>query len=351
MSEIKTETIQTMQWIDDHLKILDQTFLPGRVVYTELKDVGHVWEAIKKMRVRGAPAIGIVAGYGFYLGIRDLPETNFNSFWIEAKRIADYLESSRPTAVNLSWAIKRLKNTVYANRKMPIDDIKKHILKIAKTIHEEDRRICQLIGLNGQEVVGQETRILTHCNTGGLATSQFGTALSVIYHAHKNNKNLHIWVDETRPLLQGARLTAWELSQAGIPMSLIVDSAAGSLMRAGKVDLVIVGADRITANGDTANKIGTYSLAVLAKAHGIPFYIAAPISTIDMDLQDGNDIVIEERDSEEIRKIGSKLLTPGDVNVYNPAFDVTPNEYITGIITEKGIVKPDFSKNLPKLFS
>lgn len=351
MSEIKTESIQSIQWEKDHLKILDQTFLPRRVVYTELKDVGRVWEAIKKMRVRGAPAIGIVAGYGFYLGIRELPETNFNSFWIEAQRIADYLEGARPTAVNLSWALKRLKNTVYANREKPIYEIKDHIIKIAKTIHEEDRRICQKIGLNGQSLIKSKARILTHCNTGGLATSQYGTALSVIYHAHEEGKEIHVWVDETRPLLQGARLTAWELTQAGIPMSLIVDSAAGSLMRAGKVDLIIVGADRITSNGDAANKIGTFTLSVLAREHNVPFYIAAPLSTIDMELKNGDDIVIEERDPDEIRRIGSTILTPREADVYNPAFDITPNSYITGIITEKGIVKPDYSRNLPKLFS
>lgn len=351
MSEIKTETVQSIQWTKNKLKILDQTFLPGRVVYTELKDVGRVWEAIKKLRVRGAPAIGIVAGYGFYMGIRELPETNFNSFWIEAQRIADYLDSSRPTAVNLSWAIKRLLNTVYANKEMSIPEIKEHILKVAKTIHEEDRRICQQIGTVGKKLIGSDAQILTHCNTGGLATSQYGTALSVIYFAHQEGKNIHVWVDETRPLLQGARLTAWELTHAGIPMSLIVDSTAGSLMKAGKVDLVIVGADRITANGDTANKIGTYSLSVLAKAHKVPFYVAAPLSTIDMDLKTGDDIVIEERETTEIRRIGSTLLAPNEADIFNPAFDVTPHDNITAIITEKGIVKPDYRKNLSSLFS
>lgn len=351
MSDPKEEIIQTIEWRDDHLRIIDQTFLPRRTVFTDLKDVGRVWEAIKKLRVRGAPAIGIAAAYGFYLGIKDLPEQRFNSFWIEVERISDYLESSRPTAVNLSWALNRLKNTVYANKDKSIPEIKDHILKIAKTIHDEDRRICKMIGLNGRDLIANNAKVLTHCNAGGLATSQYGTALSVIYHASEAGKNIKVWVDETRPLLQGARLTSWELERAGIPMSLITDSTAGYLMSMGKVDLIIVGADRVAANGDTANKIGTYSLSVLAKEHKIPFYVALPLSTFDIELNNGSKIPIEERDPEEIRKIGNTQIAPDKIEVFNPAFDVTPHENITAFVTEAGIIRPDFKTNIQKLFS
>lgn len=351
MADQNPETIQSIEWKENHLRIIDQTFLPKRTVYIDLNDVGRVWEAIKKLRVRGAPAIGIAAAYGFYLGIKDLPEQHFNSFWIEVERIADYLASSRPTAVNLNWALNRLKNTVYANKEKSIPEIKEHILKIAKTIHDEDKRICKLIGQNGQELIGPESRILTHCNTGSLATGQYGTALSVIYHAHEAGKKIHVWVDETRPLLQGARLTAWELERAGIEMSLITDSTAGYLMSQKKVDLVIVGADRVASNGDTANKIGTYSLSVLAKEHNIPFYVALPLSTFDINLENGAGIPIEERDADEIRKIANNHIAPEKVDVYNPAFDVTPADNITAFVTEAGIIRPDYKKNIRSLFS
>ncbi|HKJ46114.1 MAG TPA: S-methyl-5-thioribose-1-phosphate isomerase [Balneolales bacterium] len=349
MSSDRNHAIQSIEWLEDHLHIIDQTFLPKRLVYTDLRDVGRVWEAIKKLRVRGAPAIGIAAAYGFYLGIKDLSEQNFNSFWVEVERIAEYLNSSRPTAVNLSWALTRLKNTIYANKEKPVSEIKERVLKVAITIHEEDKRTCKQIGVKGQEIIKDGNHILTHCNTGSLATGQYGTALSVIYHAHKKNKKIHVWVDETRPLLQGARLTTWELDRAAIPMSLITDSTAGYLMKLGKVDLVIVGADRVVANGDTANKIGTYSLAVLAKEHEIPFYVALPLSTIDISLENGDQIPIEERDHDEIRKIGNTLIAPEKVETFNPAFDITPNELITGFVTEKGIIYPDYKEKFKKL--
>ncbi len=350
-TEQNKPAVQSLEWRGDHLRILDQTFLPSRTVFSDLRDVGRVWDAIKKLRVRGAPAIGIAASYGFYMGLKDVPDENFSSFWIEVQRIADYLGSSRPTAVNLFWALERIKNSIFAMKDKPIAEIKEHVLKIAKTIHDEDRRVCKQIGLNGQSLVGKKAIILTHCNTGSLATSEFGTALSVIYHAHQAEKNIHVWVDETRPLLQGARLTAWELSQAEIPMALITDSMAGFLMKQGKVDLIIVGTDRVAANGDMANKIGTYSLAVLAKAHQIPFYVAAPLSSMDMSLESGDLIPIEERDGREIYEIGGTKIAPDRIPTYNPAFDVTPAEYITAFITEKGIIKPDYSKNLKALFA
>jgi methylthioribose-1-phosphate isomerase len=342
---------QSITWNDDHITIIDQTYLPEREVYVDLTTEGQVWDAIKKMKVRGAPAIGITGAYGLYLGLRNAPETSFDSFYNEADRISEYLNSARPTAVNLSWALKRLNATIFAVKDKPISEIKQIILDTAKTIHSEDRRLCKSIGENGLELIPDDARILTHCNTGGLATGEFGTAFSVILHAHHAGKLKQVWVDETRPLLQGSRLTTWELQKAEIPFHLNVDSAAAFLMQQGKVDLVVLGADRITKNGDTANKIGTYSLAVLADAHNIPFYVAAPYSTIDMDLETGSEIEIEQRDAEEVTNFGNKQTAPDKVDVYNPAFDVTPNRLITAIITEKGVIKPNYKTNFEKLFS
>lgn len=343
-------SFQSIKWEKDHVVVLDQTFLPDREVYIDLNSSGQVWEAIKKLRVRGAPAIGITGAYGFYLGIKELPESNFQSFESEFNRVADYLNSSRPTAVNLSWALKRIKTTLFSQREKPISELKEIALQTAKTIHNEDRRLCKAIGEAGADIVPDGAQILTHCNTGGLATGEFGTAFSVILHAHQKGKLNKVWVDETRPLLQGSRLTTWELQKADIPFELNVDSAAAFLMQQGMVDLVITGADRITKNGDTANKIGTYSLAVLAHHHKIPFYIAAPYSTIDMELSGGDEIDIELRDADEVTHFGNKKTAPDKTKVYNPAFDITPSELITGFITEKGIIEPDFEKNFEKLF-
>ncbi|HEX6981674.1 MAG TPA: S-methyl-5-thioribose-1-phosphate isomerase [Balneolaceae bacterium] len=342
--------IQSIEWRDDHVRIIDQTYLPKREVYTDIRDVGRMWESIKKLRVRGAPAIGIAAGYGFYLGIKDLPENSFQSFWVEVKRVAEYLETARPTAINLKWALDRIKSTVQAHKDKDISEIKEIILKTAQTIHDEDKRVCKKIGENGIELVKKKAKILTHCNTGSLATGQYGTALSVIFHAHERGNKVQVWVDETRPLLQGARLTSWELMNAGIPMKLITDSAAGALMQSGEVDLVIVGADRITANGDTANKIGTYPLAVLANENDIPFYVAAPLSTVDMKLENGNNIPLEEREGDEITHFNGSHVAPKKAETYNPAFDVTPYKFITAFITEKGIIEPPFDKGFKELF-
>jgi len=341
---------QSITWNDDRVTIIDQTYLPEREVFIDLNSAGQVWDAIKKMKVRGAPAIGITGAYGLYLGVKGLKESSFDSFYNEADRISEYLNSARPTAVNLSWALKRLMATIYAAKEKPIEEIKEIVLKTAVTIHNEDRRLCKAIGENGLELIPDNAKILTHCNTGGLATGEFGTAFSVILHAHHAGKLKQVWVDETRPLLQGSRLTAWELQKAEIPFNLNVDSAAAFLMQQGKVDLVILGADRITKNGDTANKIGTYSLAVLANAHNIPFYVAAPYSTIDMDMETGNDIEIEQRDAEEVTNFGNKQTAPDKVDVYNPAFDVTPNDLITAIITEKGVIKPNYKTNFEMMF-
>jgi len=350
MEEQQYNTINAIEWRGDHVRILDQTFLPGRTVFSDIRDVGRMWEAIKKLRVRGAPAIGIAAAYGLYLGVRELHENNYSSFEIEVKRISEYLNSARPTAVNLSWALHRIQSTLHAHRNESIAELKNRVLKTAQTIHDEDKRVCKSIGINGVELVGKKARILTHCNTGALATGQYGTALSVIYHAHEAGKKIHVWVDETRPLLQGARLTAWELQRANIPMKLVTDSMAGHLMYTGKVDMVIVGTDRVAANGDMANKIGTYSLAVLARHHKIPFYVATPASNIDLQIAHGGDIPIEERDPREITTIGSSEIAPAKVEVYNPAFDITPAELITAYITEKGIIRPAFPENLKKAF-
>ncbi len=343
MNETPDTAISSIEWCDTHVRILDQTFLPARTVYSDIRDVGRMWEAIKSLRVRGAPAIGIAAAYGFYLGIRELPETKFPSFMVEVNRIGDYLISARPTAINLPWAIERLKNTINAHKTDSIQEIKDRVLRVAQTIHEEDKRMCRQIGLHAQELIPAKANILTHCNTGGLATGQYGTALSAIYHAHKAEKNIHVWVNETRPLLQGARLTAWELNKMEIPFHLITDSMGPALMRQGKVDLVIVGTDRVTANGDMANKIGSYMLAVACKHHGIPFYVAAPSSSIDPTIDTGADIPIEERDGKEITTIGQTDIAPAKIPVYNPAFDVTPAELITAYITEKGILRPPYS--------
>ncbi|MDZ7690123.1 MAG: S-methyl-5-thioribose-1-phosphate isomerase [Balneolaceae bacterium] len=350
MGDSSEAAVQSIEWRDDHVRILDQTYLPNREVYSDIEDVGRIWEAIKQLRVRGAPAIGIAASYGFYLGIKDLPESSFDSFWVEVERIADYLETARPTAVNLKWALNRLKNTIQAHKDKDISEIKDIVLKTAKTIHDEDKRINKKIGEIGTELIQAEDKILTHCNTGSLATGQYGTALSVIFHSHQAEKNIHVWVGETRPLLQGARLTSWELMNVEIPMKLITDSMAGSLMQQGKVDKILVGADRVAANGDTANKIGTYSLAVLAKEHDIPFYVAVPLSTIDMDIENGGEIPIEEREGEEIASFNGSQVAPDKVETYNPAFDVTPHRFITGFITEKGIIKPNFKEEFEKLF-
>lgn len=340
------QAIQSIEWRSDHVRLIDQTFLPSRTVFLDIRDVGRMWEAIKSLRVRGAPAIGIAAAYGLYLGIKDLPDHTYQSFEVELNRVCDYLAGSRPTAVNLMWALDRIKKTVHAHREEPIADIKIRILKTAQTIHDEDKRMCKMIGLNGVELIPQGANVLTHCNTGGLATGQYGTALSVIYHAHEMGKNIHVWVDETRPLLQGARLTAWELMRAGVPMHLVTDSMAGHLMSTGKVDVIIVGTDRVAANGDMANKIGTYSLAVLAKHHGIPFYVATPASTVDLNIGSGQQIPIEERDPKEVSSFGGHETAPHKVPVYNPAFDVTPAALISAYITEKGIIRPPFDSAL-----
>lgn len=347
----KNDLYQSIEWRDGSLYIIDQTKLPAEEIVIELETAEQVWDAIRQLKVRGAPAIGIAGAYGFYLGIRDFKGETLDSIMQEGRRLSDYLNSSRPTAVNLSWALNHILEILNDQKGSSIPELKKQILKAAVSIHDEDRQLCKQIGENGKELVPDSANILTHCNTGGLATGQYGTAFSVIFHAHQQGKVKQVWVDETRPLLQGARLTTWELQKASIPHSLIVDSAAGFLMSRGKVDMVITGADRIAKNGDTANKIGTYMLSVLAKEHGIPFFIAASYSTLDMDIDNGLQIEIELRDEDEVLAFDHQTSTPSGTRAYNPAFDITPHQNISAIITEKGILYPEYESSIRKLFS
>ncbi|MEE8637628.1 MAG: S-methyl-5-thioribose-1-phosphate isomerase [Candidatus Margulisiibacteriota bacterium] len=321
--------MNTIAWKNGKVRIIDQTKLPHKLSFLYLKTVDQVVKAIKAMKIRGAPAIAVAAAFGCVLGASSL------------KRTAQKLLDSRPTAVNIKWAVERMKKIAKAGRGLRGPELKKLLLKEALKIAEEDIETNKMIGRNGAKIIRNGMRILTLCNTGALATVDYGTALGVISAAHKSRTKLHVYVAETRPRLQGARLTAWELKRLRIPFTLITDNMIGTLMQKEEIDLVIVGADRIAGNGDTANKIGTYSAAVLAKAHGIPFYVAAPISTVDLNIWSGEEIVIEERNPDEVTMIGKEQIAPKGIKVANPAFDVTPAEYIKGIITEKGIYKPE----------
>ncbi len=346
----KVETIQWQGDTDGHLKLIDQTKLPNEMLVIDCSDVETVWEAIKLLRVRGAPAIGIAAAYGVVVGLQTVDNTTEDAFFARLDEVVTYLAGSRPTAVNLFWALERIKKkAVSLKGQGSVGDVRKALLEEAKLIHDEDRAMCHSIGEHGANLLTGVSGVLTHCNAGGLATAEYGTALSVFFTAQDNGHKLHVYVDETRPLLQGARLTAWELMQRGIDATLICDSMAAQVMREGRVQAVVTGADRIAFNGDSANKIGTYSIAVLAKAHGIPFYIAAPSSTFDFSIENGDQIPIEERGSEEITHGFGRQTAPDGVSVYNPAFDVTPAEYIEAIITEKGVINPVNKDNIAKL--
>lgn len=342
--------IQSVRYDNGKLYILDQTKLPQVTEFLEITTIEDVWQAIKQLKVRGAPAIGIAAAYGLMLGIIHAPEENFDAFYTSFKRHADYLGSSRPTAVNLFWALIRMENKAKQFRDRPVAEIKHLLAEEAHMIREEDEQVCNSIGEHALTLFSDGMSVLTHCNAGGIATARYGTALAPIYLAKERGLDIKVFADETRPLLQGARLTAWELMQAGIDVTLITDSMAAMVMQQGKVQAVIVGCDRVAANGDVANKIGTYGVALLAKAHNIPFYVAAPLSTIDMETATGSDIPIEERAAEEITAGFGVPTAPEGVKVYNPAFDVTPHHLITAIITEKGIMHGHYSEQLPKLF-
>ena len=332
--------------------LVDQTQLPVQMELLDCGDVETVWEAIKMLRVRGAPAIGIAAAYGICLGLQSAGDSNLGALRNRLAETADYLATSRPTAVNLFWALDRMRHVANS---LPAgvsgEDFRRQLLQEAKKIHEEDRSICRAIGRHGVELLRAGAGVLTHCNAGGLATSEYGTALSVFFTAQDQGKPIHVFVDETRPLLQGARLTAWELSRRGIPATLICDSMAAQVMKEGRIQAVITGADRVAANGDSANKIGTYSVAVLAHAHDIPFYIAAPISTFDLTLPDGDGIPIEQRMSEEITHGFGRQTAPDEIEVYNPAFDVTPARLIKAIITENGIIDPVTPEQIRRVVS
>lgn len=336
-------------WENGVLKLLDQTKLPIEIKYVECKTYQEVAHAIKTMVVRGAPAIGATAAYGIVMGAAEYLGDDKEDFLPHMVKVAEELKSTRPTAVNLFWAIQKMLTRLETASGFTIAEIKQQLEREANAIFDDDIAMNKRIGRFGNELVPQNARILTHCNAGALATAGYGTALGVIRAAQEAGKNIAVYADETRPLLQGARLTAWELMQDNIPVTLITDNMAGYLMRKGMIDFIVVGADRITANGDVANKIGTYSVAVLAKEHGIPFYVAAPVSTIDMSLATGDEIPIEERAIEEVTTCFGQQTAPTGVKVFNPAFDVTPNKLIKGIITDRGVIKAPYIDNLRKI--
>ena len=333
--------VPTVEWKDGAVRLLDQSRLPRAVEFLTCRDYLAVAGAIRELKVRGAPAIGVTAALGVALGAQSVNVTDYPAFAEAVLTICDHLAGTRPTAVNLFWAIERMKRKLESLRSQPVGAIKKALITEAQAILDEDIALCKAMGQHGAELIKDGQTVLTHCNAGALATAGYGTALGVIRAAWAQGKKIQVIADETRPVLQGARLTAWELMQDNIPVTLITDNMAGALMRQGKIHLCVVGADRIAANGDVANKIGTYSVAVLAKAHGIPFYVAAPYSTIDLKTKSGADIPIEQRNPLEVTSIhGSHPIAPDGVAVYNPAFDVTPAELISGIITERGVFKP-----------
>ncbi|AVX20471.1 methylthioribose-1-phosphate isomerase [Carboxydocella sporoproducens DSM 16521] len=342
--------MESLRWREGILEILDQTRLPLTIEYVQSSDYLAVANAIKSMQVRGAPAIGSAAAFGYAMGAREHQNLPREQFLAEMQEVKQVLASTRPTAVNLFWALDRMEKKLLEVSHLQPAEIADILLEEAKAIHQEDLELNRRMGEYGQQLIPSGARILTHCNAGALATAGFGTALGVIRAAHAAGKQVQVYADETRPLLQGARLTAFELMQDGIPVTLITDNMAGYLMRRGMVDLVIVGADRITANGDVANKIGTYGLAVLAKENKIPFYVAAPYSTVDLTLASGDDIPIEERDPREITHICGQRIAPEGVKVFNPAFDITPNYLIDAIITEKGIIRKPYKVNLQKTY-
>ncbi|WP_414575402.1 S-methyl-5-thioribose-1-phosphate isomerase [Anabaena sp. CCY 9402-a] len=337
-----TNPIYPVIWQNDSVLLIDQTRLPNEYAVVEIHSSEDMARAIKTMIVRGAPAIGVAAAYGMYLRAREIATSDRLEFLAQLEQVADLLRATRPTAVNLFWAISQMMKIAYATPGT-VTDIQQVLLQTAQAINAEDLQTCQAIGDHGLQLLPttpEKLTLLTHCNAGALATAGYGTALGVVRSAWREGRLARLFADETRPRLQGAKLTAWEAVQEGIPVTVITDNMAAHCMQQGLIHAVVVGADRIAANGDTANKIGTYSLAIVAKAHNIPFFVAAPLSTIDFELSDGNQIPIEERNPEEIYQVGDTILTPSGVEFYNPAFDVTPANLITAIITEKGAFAP-----------
>ncbi len=333
---------ESLQWNGESLKILDQTKLPTEIYYFDATTLLDVREAIVKLQVRGAPAIGLAAAYGLYLGVRELETEQIDEFHQQARVLADKLIGARPTAVNLAWAVEKL--IASSKEAVTVSEAKLIIMEEAIKLHVADEATCKEIGENALTLLHDGAAVLTHCNAGSIATSRYGTALAPLHLAKEKGWEISAYATETRPVFQGARLTSWELNQSGIPVTLLTDNMVGYLLQNKKVDAVIVGADRITANGDTANKIGTLQLAILANFYQIPFYVAAPLSTIDLSIESGNEIVIEQRDRTEVTHIGNVQIAPEGIDVLNPAFDVTPNELITAIITEKGIVSSDYKE-------
>jgi methylthioribose-1-phosphate isomerase len=344
--------LPTIELQDDVIVMVDQRKLPAQEVYVRCRTAQEVAKAIRTMVIRGAPAIGVAAAFGIALGMKRSNAKGTRQYAVEFQKICEMMAATRPTAVNLFWAIDRMKRSFAegAQAGESADEISARLEREARAIHDEDVASCKAMGAFGAKLVPDHGRVLTHCNAGALATAGYGSALGVIRAAVEQGKKIAVFADETRPFLQGARLTAWELVRDGIDTTVITESMAGPLMRAGEIDMVVVGADRIAANGDTANKVGTYTVAVLAHEHTIPFYVAAPLSTIDLSTPDGDHIPIEERDQREVTHLGSSRLTPEGAKIRNPAFDVTPHRYITGIITEKGIFRAPYSDSLRSAF-
>jgi methylthioribose-1-phosphate isomerase len=342
---------KTIEWKNDRVKILDQRELPQKICYLDCQNASSVAQAIRTMAIRGAPAIGVAAAMGIALASKRTPAYSTETFYKILEKVCQEMSQTRPTAVNLFWAVDRMKKILDQIHIHGIEKTKTKLVEEALRIYKEDMEINKKIGGYGKRLIKKGDGVLTHCNAGALATAGYGTALGVIYAAWSEGKRFHVFADETRPQLQGGRLTAWELVQEKIPVTVITDNMAGWLMEKGEINIVLVGADRIARNGDTANKIGTYGLAVLANHHHIPFYVAAPISTFDFTLASGKDIPIEERDVKEVTHFRGSPITPKGANAFNPAFDVTPHSLIEAIVTEKGIIRAPFNKNLKKMFT
>jgi len=341
--------IQTLEWTDSGVRFIDQRKLPTEETYVTCKTHEQVADVIRTMVVRGAPAIGVAAAMGIALGVKNSKAENGGELKLEFDQICEIISKTRPTAVNLFWAIRRMSDKFEQLRIRPIPQIKQALIEEAQRMHAEDIASNQAMGRYGATLMPSSGGVLTHCNAGALATAGYGTALGVIRAAVEQGKKIHVYADETRPFLQGSRLTAWELMKDGIPTTVISDNMAGAIMREGKIGAIVVGADRIAANGDVANKIGTYTVAVLAKENSVPFYVAAPFSTIDLDTPDGSKIPIEQRDPAEVTHIAGKAIAPEGVQVENPAFDVTPAKYVVAIITERGIARAPYAESLKNL--
>lgn len=344
-------SIPTIKWVNNSVRIIDQRELPLKLKFIICKDIKTLWHAIKVLAVRGAPALGAAAAFGVLLGIKKIKTQDRKIFDKKFKELCAYIGSSRPTAVNLFNALEQMHNVLKAHPAADVARLRKLLYDEAMKIFNDDRKVCRRMGVNGDALIKNGMRVLTICNAGALATVDFGTALGVMYTAKQKGKKFKVFASETRPLLQGARLTAWELQKEGIDVTLICDNMAATLMAQKKIDMVLTGADRIAMNGDAANKIGTYSVAVLAKHHNIPFYLAAPETTFDKKTKTGKEIPIEERSGEEILSFAGKRVAPHGVKTYNPSFDVTPHALIAGIVTEKGIIRAPFAKNIKKCFA